>query len=80
MNSLKYSLSKEELSIEQKRGITSLIQKKEKIRLFLQNWKPITLLNSDYIILTKALANRLCYLLPHIINKDQTGYIKGSFI
>ncbi len=80
INSLKYSLSKGELSLEPKRGIITLIQKKEKIRLFLKNWRPITLLNSEYKILTKALANRLCFVLPHIINKDQTGYIKGRFI
>ncbi len=80
INSLKYSLSKGELSIEQKRGIITLIQKKEKIRLLLKNWRPMFLLNSDYKILTKALAIRLCFELPHIINKDQTGYIKGRFI
>ncbi len=80
VDSIKYLIENGELSIEQKWGIITLIPKKEKNRLFLINWKPITLLNVDYKILAKSLANRLCKVLPHIINEDQTGYIKGRFI
>ena len=57
-----------------------MIPKKDKNRLFLKNWRPLTLLNVDYKILAKLLSNRLCKVLPHIINEDQTGYIKGRFI
>ena len=80
MESYKHSLLKGELSVEQKRAIITLIPKKDKDRLFLKNWRPISLLNVDYKILTKTLANRLSKVLPHIINNDQTGYIKGRFI
>jgi len=80
LESLKLSLSMGELSIEQRRGIITLIPKKDKNRLFLKNWRPISLLNVDFKILTKALANRLCKVLPNIIHEDQTGYIKGRFI
>ena len=75
-----YSIENGELSIEQRRGIITLIPKKDKNRLFLKNWRPLTLLNVDYKILAKLLSNRLCKVLPHIINEDQTGYIKGRFI
>ena len=78
--SLQYSLKMGELSVEQKRGIITLIPKKDKNRLFLKNWRPITLLNVDYKILTKVLGNRLLEVLPHLIHDDQTGYIKGRFI
>ena len=41
------------------------------------NWRPISLLNSDYKIITKALAMRLRYVMHEIINEDQRGCIKG---
>ena len=77
---IKYALEKGELSIEQKRGVITLIPKKDKNRLYLNNWRPITLLNVDYKILAKVLSNRLCKALPQLIDEDQTGYIKGRFI
>ena len=46
----------------------------------LKNWRPITLLNSDYKIAAKAIANRLQNVLPNLINSDQTGFPKGRFI
>jgi exonuclease III len=80
MDSLRYAFIKGELSVEQKRGIITLIPKKDKIRYLLKNWRPITLLNTDYKILTKCLAMRLQNILPSIINEDQTGYMKGRYI
>ena len=68
------------LSVSQRRGITSLIPKKDKDKTLLENLRPISLLNVDYKILTKAIAKRLVKILPKIINHDQTGYIKGRFI
>lgn len=80
IESLKFSLVAGELSVEQKRGVITLIPKKNKNRLFLKNWRPISLLNVDYKILAKLFANRLTNILPYIISEDQTGYIKGRFI
>ena len=42
---------------------------------FIKNWRPLTLLNCDYKIATKAISNR-----TKLINDDQTGLIKGLFI
>ena len=47
-----------ELSPTQKRGILSLLYKKNE-KTILSNWRPISLLNTDYKIMTHALANRL---------------------
>jgi len=44
------------------------------------NYRPITLLNTDYKIFTKALSIKLADAVPEIINKDQAGFIKGRSI
>jgi len=79
-NSILYAVGNGELSIEQRRGIITLIPKKNKNRLYLKNWRPLSLLNTDYKIITKILANRLKTVLPSIINHDQSGYLEGRFI
>lgn len=46
----------------------------------LKNWRPITLLNSDYKILTAILTARLTPILPNIVNETQKCGIKGRNI
>ena len=78
--SIEYAFTNKSLSIEQRRGILSIIPKKDKDLRYLANWRPLTLLNTDYKILTKLLALRLQKVLPAIISKDQSGYLKGRYI
>ena len=78
--SLNYAFEKGELSICQKRGIISLLPKKNVPTNNLNNLRPISLLNTDYKIAAKVLAKRLEKVLPSIINPNHTGYIKGRFI
>ena len=78
--SLNYSFEKRQMSICQKRGIITLVPKKDKPTNLLGNLRPISLLNTDYKIATKAIAKRLEAVLPNVINANQTGYIKGRFI
>ena len=40
-----------------------------------KNLRLITLLNTDYKILEKCLANRLKPMLNHLINEDQKGFM-----
>jgi hypothetical protein len=40
-------------------GVVTLLEKKGKDRLDISNWRPITLLNTDYKLLTKTLGQRL---------------------
>ena len=61
------------------RAIIRLIYKKSD-RQLLKNWSPISLLNTDYKILTTALSKRIQGILPKIISNDQTAYIKGKFM
>ena len=46
-NSLNFSLEKRELSTSQKHVVTTLIEKKDRDRRFIKNWRPISLLNVD---------------------------------
>ena len=79
-NSLTYAFENNSLSIEQKRGILCIIPKKGKDLRRLKNWRPLTLLNTDYKTLTKLLASRLQRVLPSLISRDQSGYLKGRYI
>ena len=45
----------------------------------LKHWRPISLFNSDYKILTKALAIRIKDVLPEIIHENQVGYVKDRY-
>ena len=47
------------LSVSQRRGIITLLPKDDAELLLLQNWRPITLLNVDYEIASKAIARRI---------------------
>jgi len=75
-----YSFKNKTLTQEQKIGILNLIPKENKDLRLLANWRPVSLLNTDYKILTKALAIRLQKVIPKLINSDQVGYIKGRYI
>ena len=75
-----YSVNKGELSESQKRGVITLLQKKGKDPLLIKNWRPVSLTNVDYKILTKSLAIRIEKVLPKLINENQSGFVKGRLI
>ena len=57
-----------------------MIPKKDKALQELKNWRPITLLNCDYKIASKAIASCLKAVLQNLIHNDQTGFLKGRSI
>ena len=57
-----------------------MLQKKGKDPKIIKNLRPISLTITDYKILTKALAKRTEEILPKIIHKNQSGFIKGRYI
>ena len=71
---------KGELCISQRRGIITLTPKDDGSLLELTNWRPITLLNVDFKIASKAIAKRFESILPFLIHSDQTGFVKGRYI
>lgn len=80
LDSLNDSFRQGILSSEQRRGVITLIPKKNKDRRYLRNWRPITLLNVDYKLIAKCLSRRLFHLIPKLIHPDQVGFIPGRFI
>jgi hypothetical protein len=53
---------------------------KKKDKRHIANYRPITILNSDYKIFTKALAVKLAKVVPNIIHENQAGFIQGRSI
>ena len=80
ISSFIYAFRTGTLSISERRGVISLIPKKNKYKTLLENLRSVSLLDVDYKILTKTIAKRLEKVLPKIINSDKTGYVKGRFI
>ena len=73
-------ISQEGYTLDQGRGIISLMEKPGKNMLFLNQWRPLSLLNVDAKIHSKILANRMYEVLPKIIHQDQSAFIKGRNI
>ena len=59
VDSFNYAFEKGEMLISPKRGIITLTPKKDKNRTLLDNWRPISLLNTDYS--QSQLELRKCY-------------------
>ena len=80
VNALNETFERGLLSNSQRQGVITLIEKDGKDNLQVKNYRPITLLNVDYKILSKVLAKRVKEILGEIIHFDQIGYIKNRNI
>ena len=75
--SLRKSFLKEESSNSQKQAVMRLIEKKDKDKGYIQNWRPLSWLNTDVKILSKLMAQRLKKTLPFLISTNQSVYADG---
>ena len=78
--SINASRTKGLLSISQRRGLLTLIPKKDKALCYIKNWRPISLLNCDYKIAAKSIANRIKRTLPSVINSDEARFQKTGLL
>ena len=69
-----------ELSISQRQAIIKLIEKKDRDKRYIKNWRPISLLNVDTRVISKALSERLKNVLSSLMSTQQTAYIKNRSI
>ena len=48
--------------------------------MLIKNWRPISLINVDSKIASRALAARMKKVIHSLISSDQTVYVKGRYI
>jgi Reverse transcriptase (RNA-dependent DNA polymerase) len=53
---------------------------KESKASIIQKFKPISLLDCSYKIISKILTNRLAHVVHHIVDEAQEAFIQGRFI
>ena len=75
VQSFNYSYDNNLLSTSQRQAVVTLLERKNSDRTDLKNWRPISLLNVDYKIMSKVIA-----FLPSIISPCQTGYVQDRYI
>lgn len=80
LEALQYAKDQGKLHASARRGIVTQIPKKDKDSRYIQNQRPITLLNVDYKILAKVLVNRMQKVLETLISPHQTGFMPGRQI
>ena len=66
-----------QLPTSQCQAIITLIEKKDKDKRLMKNWRPISLINVDAKIASKAIATGMKNVLSNIVKYDQTAYVKG---
>ena len=76
-NAIKESCECGELSQSQKESVITLIDKRDRDKFLLKNWRPIALMNVDTKSLSRALAERMKRSLPDLISPSQIAYMKG---
>lgn len=80
VRSLHHAIESGQLSVTQTKGIITLLPKEEKDKLYLKNWRPISLLNVDYKIFSGALSIRMKNTLNKVICETQKGFLPGRDI
>ena len=80
LNSCRKGKLKKELITSQRQTIIKQIEKKDKDKRFIKNWRPISLLNVDYKIISNGLASRLKKVFSNLISPQQAAYVESRFI
>ena len=70
VDALNFAHEQGQLSNSQKQAMITLLEKKDKDRRFIKNWRPISLINIDVKIASKAIARRLELALQDKCKED----------
>ena len=74
------STLKKEMMLSHREGIITLIPKAGQSPDQIKAWRPITLLNVDFKIISSAISARLQQVISKLTDACQTAYVKGRFI
>ena len=80
MESIKRVFYTKTLSISQRQAVIKFIEKKDRDKRYIKNWRPISLLTADTKILYKAISNKLKAALSTLISLQQIACMKNRFI
>ena len=69
-----------ELPVTLRLGVIALIPKGNKDQRIISNWRPLTLLETMYKLISSTLANRLKPTIDKIVGVSQKAYIPGRYI
>ena len=61
-------------------AVIVLLLKKDKSRLLCGDWRPVSLLNWAYKIVTKVVSMRLNVVLPSLVSSKQSAWVKGRSV
>ena len=80
LDAINHGIERNELHISARRGILTLIPKRDRNTNYVKNWRPLTMLSMCYKLFSKVLDNRLKSILHDIIQPYQTGFMSGRYI
>ena len=80
MNSISQTKISKNLITSQRQAVIKLIEKKDKDKRFIENRKPVSLLNVDYKIISKVFSARYKNVLPLLISSQQPAYVNNRCI
>ena len=80
MESLKEFKQLKYLCASQRQAMIKLLEKPNKDKRYISNWRPISLLNSDFKMISKSLVTRVEKVLSNLIDARQTAYVDERFI
>ena len=80
INSLRESKCLKALSKSQRQVIIRLVEKLNKDKQFISNWRSISLLNIDQKLISKTFVARMKKVLPFWIDPGQAAYISSRFL
>ena len=75
MNLLNQAKVSKKMVTSQRQAVIKLLEKKNKDKRLNSNWRPISLLNVDYKIISKIFSSRLKKVLPNLISSQPTAYV-----